>query len=516
MPNYKPYNYDQTEMVAINYMEQLQPGTFEHALFHLVETKLDLSIFDERYKNESGGRAAYDPGLLLKVVLYAYYKGIRSSREIEWNCKTNIIFKALSCNVVPHFTTIAAFISDGPKRIENLFEQILLICDAQGLLGKELLAIDGCKLPSNASKEHSGTHAELRSKQKKLRKQIRQHMKLHREMDKKERQGSEQSKRRQKSIESLNAASERIEDFLKKHPSPRMGKGKQSKEVKSNVTDNESCKMRTSKGVIQGYNGIATVDKKHQIIVDAQAFGEGQEQQALKPVLEAVEERITRLGISNGLSEDGVIITADTGYASEANMKYVHDEGMDAYIPDNQFRKRDQRFKEQQEKHGSRYKKKEATPFLSNAFRVNCKKKTCHCPSGEAMWLKREGRDKTGATRLYFEGRLTKCRSCELKTKCMRNPSSADTRTGHGRQVSFLVKGRGNYTHWMRERIDTERGKEIYSHRMSVVEPVFANICGNKHLNRFSHRGRNKVDMQWKLFSMVHNIEKLSKYGHIG
>ena len=76
-----------------------------------------------------------------------------------------------------------------------------------------------------------------------------------------------------------------------------MGQGKRRKEVKSNITDNESAKMTTSKGTIQGYNGVATVDKKHQIIIDAQAFGEGQEHHTLQQVLESVEARFRKLGL---------------------------------------------------------------------------------------------------------------------------------------------------------------------------------------------------------------------------
>ncbi len=79
-----------------------------------------------------------------------------------------------------------------------------------------------------------------------------------------------------KSIETLNASYDKLSNFLAT-ANKRMGKGKRPKEVKSNITDNESAKMKTNKGTIQGYNGIAAGDKKHQIIVDAQAFGEGQE-----------------------------------------------------------------------------------------------------------------------------------------------------------------------------------------------------------------------------------------------
>ena len=121
---------------------------------------------------------------LLKIILFAYSKGITSSREIEWSCETNIIFKALSCDTVPHFTTIASFVSSHALEIENLFEQILLICDEQGLLGRELFAIDGCKMPSDASKEWSGTFKELEQKRIKLKKLIHHHVTKHKKLDK--------------------------------------------------------------------------------------------------------------------------------------------------------------------------------------------------------------------------------------------------------------------------------------------------------------------------------------------
>ena len=84
MPNFKFYSYDQSSMVVINYRDQLQPGTFEYAIHHLIENKLDLSIFSPNYKNDNGGRKAYDPAILLKIILFAYSKGITSSREIQW------------------------------------------------------------------------------------------------------------------------------------------------------------------------------------------------------------------------------------------------------------------------------------------------------------------------------------------------------------------------------------------------------------------------------------------------
>lgn len=102
MPKFLPYDYSQSSMVVINFQDQLQPGTFEHAVHYLIDNKLDLSVFYPRFQNEDTGRPAFDPAILLKIILFAYSKGITSSREIAWCCKTNSIFKALSC--VPNRT----------------------------------------------------------------------------------------------------------------------------------------------------------------------------------------------------------------------------------------------------------------------------------------------------------------------------------------------------------------------------------------------------------------------------
>jgi len=515
MPKFIGKNYDQTSMVVVNFKDQLQPGTFEYTIHYLLEDKLDLSIFYPRYQNDDGGRPAYDPAILLKIILFAYSKGITSSREIQWCCEHNIIFKALSCDSVPHFTTIAAFVSDHAEEIESLFEQILLICDQQGLLGKELFAIDGCKMSSNAAKEWSGTFKELEQKRDKIKRQIRYRMQEHKRHDKSESRDEARIQRNQQAIDTLNAAFERIDQFLKSE-SPRKGQGKKPKEVKSNITDNESAKMTTSKGTIQGYNGVALVDKKHQIIIDAQAFGEGQEHHTLQPVLLQTKDRLKRLGISEDIYKDGVIVTADTGYANEANMEYLYTNNIDAYIPDNRFRSRDPKFAKQKEKYGKRHQQKKTTSenvIPPEDFLYNAAEKTCICPAGEAMWINNESIDRYGNHKIHFEGRLTKCRACKLKSQCMKNPSSADSRKGHGRQVSFIVKKNSPYTDWMKHRVDSDKGKHIYSHRMSVVEPVFANIGTNKRLNRFSLRGKKKVQSQWQLCCMVHNIEKLANYG---
>lgn len=518
MARFIPYNRDQDVMVVINYSEQLQAGTFEYAAAYLIDHKLDLSLFAEDIKNDDGGRPAYDPAILLKIILFAYSRGITSSREIQWCCKTNIIFKALSCDSEPHFTTIAHFVSSHSKAIEDLFEQVLLICNQQGLLGHELFAIDGCKLPSNAAKEWSGTFKELESKRRKLRKLIHHHIQAHQRLDKNEPEQEERARRIKQSINTLDSAFAKVDQFLKTN-SPRMGQGKRPAEVKSNITDNESAKMTTSKGTIQGYNGVAAVDRKHQIIIDAQAFGEGQEHHTLQPVLERIRSRYQRLGISENIYTQGTIVTADTGFSNEKNMEYVHNNSINAYIPDNRFRSRDPKFNAQKSKYPrlSRAATDNVVVIPASEFQFDPVNMQCICPAGNSISFRGIHNDELSMPRAFFTGRLNQCRHCEIKSRCMKTPASADHRKGNGRQVSFpLSNQRGpTYTDWMKLRIDSEHGKQVYSHRMSVVEPVFGNITANKKLKRFSLRGKTKVNAQWRLFCLIHNIEKLANYSAV-
>lgn len=124
MARYKDYCYEQGKMIPVSFREQILPGTFEYTLSYLIDHELDLSAFDQRYCNDETGRPAYDPTLLLKIVLYAYARGIVSSRQIERSCRENVIFMALSADSQPHFTTIADFISRMEAEIVALFRNV--------------------------------------------------------------------------------------------------------------------------------------------------------------------------------------------------------------------------------------------------------------------------------------------------------------------------------------------------------------------------------------------------------
>ena len=169
--------------LAVDFSKQLLPGSFEHALNHLIEHEIDLAGFDTRYRNDATGATAYPPAMLLKVVLFAYSQGIIGSRPIERACRDHVTFIALSGDNAPHFTAIADFISTLGEDITRIFTQVLVICDRQGLIGREMFAIDGVKLPSNASKARSGTRADFKRQASKLESAVATMLTRHREED---------------------------------------------------------------------------------------------------------------------------------------------------------------------------------------------------------------------------------------------------------------------------------------------------------------------------------------------
>jgi len=144
MPRYKDINTD-PKLLPVDLARQLLPGTIEHAVNYLLDHALDLSSFDARFRNDTTGAPAYPPAMLLKVVLVAYAHGIVSSRGIERACQEHVTFIALCGDQAPHFTTIAHFVSTLGDDIARVFAAVVAICDAQGLIGREMFAIDGVK-----------------------------------------------------------------------------------------------------------------------------------------------------------------------------------------------------------------------------------------------------------------------------------------------------------------------------------------------------------------------------------
>ncbi len=510
MARFVDYNPHQTVLLPISFEQQILPGTFEHTLNYLVDNELDLSIFSHKYKNDDGGRPAYDPELLLKIVLLAYARGVTGSRRIEALCRENVLFMALAADCRPHFTTIAEFISGSSAEIAKLFQQVLMICDDMGLIGKEMFAIDGCKLPSNASKEWSGHHDSLRKKSRKIDKAVRRMLTVHREEDRKGENDHQIRQKQEKQIATLRKASSKIKRFLNENE-PRTGHS--GNEVQSNITDPDSAKMKTSHGVIQGYVGVAAVDSKHQVVVSAEAFGQGQEHGLLEPMVEQINKAFQD-DAESPLKEAKIL--ADSGFSNQNTLNYLEENNIDGYIADHGFRARDPRFADANAYKPKRIKKQ--TPkkrFNRDDFQVDIEQQTCICPAGKSLWLKCSRARIQDGIFMQFMGHKEECATCPLRSKCLRSIKQKEARQFSVKLEHVATKKDGPLER-MKQKIDSKVGRHIYSQRLGIVEPVFGHMCEAMGIKRFTVRSKSKVDGQWKLMTMLHNLTKIHRFGVTG
>ncbi len=399
----------------------------------------------------------------------------------------------------------------GPA-IARVFAAVLAVCDHQGLIGREMFALDGVKLPSNASKHRSGTRSDVARQATKLEAAATTMLERHRATDALAVEPGLAVKAAHR-LERLARDAVQIRHRLATHPDER--RGVKGAIRKSNRTDNESAKMATGNGVIQGYTGVAAGDAAHQIIVEAQAHGTGSEQDVRLPVVVAMQP---------GLAAHS-LITADAGYHREANLTALAALPVDALSADNARRRRDARFatpNRHQDAPDPRHDQTRPDPTAPTDtldqprdFRYDAAARTCVCPQGKSLYRKGRNLVINGYLAEAFRGALRDCVPCPQRARCLRTPD-----TTKARQVIF-IHGRvpkpprpETHTTRMKRRLDTPEGRARYGQRFGTVEPVFGNLCSNKGLDRFTLRGRAKVDAQWTLFCLVHNIEKLAHSGY--
>ena len=230
----------------------------------------------------------------------------------------------------------------------------------------------------------------------------------------------------------------------------------------------------------------------------------------MKPLLDGAKGNLKAIGRPLKNKK----ISADSSYYSVKNIEACRDHQVDAYIPDREFRKRDVRFSDagchrrSVDRKKEQYKSKRCW-FGPGDFTLDDRSGKLVCPAGKELYVKnRNFETAQGFKAIAYKAPKTACRGCSLRSKCLRNPSTVS------RQV-YIFYGRrpGSITDEMKQKIDTSEGRAVYSKRLGIVEPVFGNLRAQKRLDRFTLRGRVKVSIQWMLYCMVHNIEKIANFG---
>ena len=460
--NVRPYNQDQMDLFPPSVQSLICDDHLCRVVNDVVK-ELDLSCLYQKVSSE--GNPPYHPAMMLKIIFYAYAKGLFSSRKIAEAVKENLPFIFLAAWQKPDFRTISDFRKNNIKELDILFAQTVQLCKQLGMVKLCHVAIDGTKIKANAS--DARTYDSER-----IEKEIKRWLEQAEAIDQQEDQMYGSDKTGNEIPEDIRDPKKRIEKLkkLKKELEQRSSE-------KINKTDPDAVFMKTSGGIKTAYNAQAAVDSAHQVVVASDVTNDAADVDQLLPMIDQAEEN---------LSEQIDQCSADAGYSSGENLKALEAHRIDAYIPDREFQ--------------AQQRGKPVDDFHKDSF-VYDEKLDCYiCVEGEELSFshlqKRKGKE---ALRIYC-GR--NCHACQFFGIC--------TCSKTGRSIS-----RHPYEkelRQMRQKLDSESGKEIYGKRKYTVEPPFGHIKSIMGFTSFLLRGKQKVKGEFKLVTIAHNLRKIWLY----
>lgn len=412
----------------------------------------DLGGFTGAYREDGQGRPAFDPAMMVALLLFAYCQGVRSSREIERRCVRDVGFRVIAAGLRPDHATIARFRVRHEAALGSLFTEILRLCAEAGLVRLALLAVDGTKVGANASWSANRTLDQLEAelaeasaamlaeaaatdaaenqrfgaaRGDELPEPVRSRSdRLARLTQARDRLAAERQAR-------LDAQQAKLEAWQarKDNPSRRRGPGRKptaqppqgsansGAPLRANSTDPQARTVRSKNTMIVGYNAQAVVTAD-QIIVGATVMQKEVDYTLLHEVLDTARCQLGAAGITPRLRT----VVADSGYVSEAVFAKAHQDKIRLLAP------------------------------LSKDTR-----------------LMRDRGDPAGGQDLS------------------RRPETA--------------RGQRRLRHW--------RGRADYRQRGRTVEPVFGQLKTRQNMTRFSRRGLTAVTSEWHLAAAAHNLLKL-------
>ena len=359
----------------------------------------------------------------------------------------------------------------------------------------------------------------FKKKRDKLEKMIGRILLRHKELDNDENAKRKQKpfkktmgedlERRTRHIERLEKKLKRLDSFLE-NAKPRIGIS--NEEVKSNITDNESGLIKSAHGYVQGYNGVGIADSGNQVIICAETIGSVAESGCFSEMLDSLEENMKKISRKKEPLKKA-LLTGDTGLFSEDNLQEAAKRGIEVLIPDPQFRQRDPYFAE---------KKAEKVPvkkrFTVEDFVYNKETDSYMCPCGKNLEYKGKAELRNNMGKKY-QAKSSDCIRCDLINQCIKprkgkkelvaENDKKEKKRNHFRTLYIAdLKYDENLSEKMRKKIDDPAYRELYSRRMQIIEPVFSNITYCKGMDRFTLRTQKKVNIQWLLFCIVHNMGK--------
>jgi len=445
---YRFYDQKQTLLLPLNIQDWIPEDHLAIFISDMVD-EMDLTSIYTYYEGEERGAPPYDPQMMTKLLIYSYCVGVTASRKIEIKLQEDIAFRYLAAGNFPDFRTISDFRKIHIDTLEDLFVQVLQLCNAAGLVKLGTVALDGMKVEANASLQNSKHYETLCKEEERLRQKVRELLQKTEQIDQEEdrlygedKRGDELPpglRKRKERLQRIREAKEQLErrqqqrhenyqNNLRERDEKEKRTGKRLRgrkphpvsnepggKLKANTTDPDSRVMKTRKGFVQAYNGQAVVDTDDQIIVACDLVQDENDKHQQLPMLEKLKTYLGRMPRK---------LTMDAGYWDEQRLKQL-DEAIDLYV------------------------------------------------ATDKDWKER---------------------------KKMREKPAPRGRIPH--DLSYKER--------MERKLLTKKGKEVYKKRGCSVEPVFGQIQ-NRGLKRLLLRGLRKGKGEWFLMCLSHNVLKLWK-----
>jgi transposase len=447
--NFKSADRDTPYLMPPSLSDWLPEGHLAWFIVAAVK-KLDLSAFRGRYRADGLGASAYDPELMVGLMLYAYCLGERSSRKIEEACAVDVAYRVIMGNLIPDYSTICRFRAEHEKDLKGLFKQVLRMCARAGMVKAGMVVLDGTKMKASAAKSANRSYDHLQAEIDRMFEEAKRKDAEEDELYGKDRRGNEMPEHintREKQAKWIEAEMENIKreaaeeaarqaEKIARREAEEAATGEKKRgrkpsppnpepaaEEKVNLTDPDSRLMKTREGYVQGYNAQAAVTKE-QMIVAEEVTQDRNDVKRLHPMLEKAAEELEDAGIEEEIDN----VLADAGYWSQANDEKADPAGPELFIATNKDWKQ-------------RKALREAPP-----------------PRGR-----------------------------------MRKDMTARDR--------------------MERKLLTQRGRALYKLRGQTVEPVFGQVKDARGIDRFMRRGMSAVASEWSLICTTHNILKLWRSG---
>lgn len=454
-------------------------------IIHEVVQRLDIGQIEQKMrerqqKDPRRGRDAYHPRLLLSILFYGYSTGTFSSRKLADRVVNDIPMTWLAARQTPDFRTISDFRKDHLGAVNQLFIQVLELCQTMGMVKLGHVAFDGSRFKANASKHKAMSAGRLQKEIAVLRQQVEEMLAAAELADAAEDaqygegRGDElpaELRRKQQRLERLESAWAELQrrlDAESGHPDTPVPEEKQI-----NFSDPDSRIMKKKNNeVVQGYNAQIGVDSDNQVIVAATLSNNPIDAPQLPDALDAMEQQC-------GARPEKV--SADTGFFSGDNIADLEQRGIDAYLAT------------------GREGKDVRNPQDTRNFTYDPEQDAYRCPQGQWLPLKTTSHLKNGRTESIYEGTAV-CLTCPVRDLC--------TKAKTGRRT-ITRDDQAPLRETMRSKMQTQAAKDIYKRRKCIVEPVFGQIKAAMGFERFLLRGLPNVRAEFLLVALNHNLRRV-------